>query len=65
MTFIFSDDEVRHYMFEANSWRGAITFLRDHLQIKGRLKIAQNLYGITRFYKLIGSDYGFILKIAK
>ena len=64
MTFIFSDDEIKHYMFEANSWRSAITFLRDHFQIKGRLKIAQDLYGITRFYKLVGSDYGFSLKQA-
>jgi hypothetical protein len=63
MTFIFSDDEVRHYMFKANSWRIAITFLRDHFQIKGRLKITQDLYGHARFYKLIGSDYGFFLKI--
>ena len=64
MKFIFSDDEIKHHMFEANSWRSAIAYLRDTFQIKGRLKIVQDLYGHTRFYRLVDSDYGFSLKQA-
>jgi hypothetical protein len=63
MNFIFNDDEFKNVEFYANTWRQALYYLRDVFRIQGRLRITQDLYGRTRFYKLDNSDYGFSLKV--
>lgn len=59
--YILQDDEFFSYRIEANSFRGAIKFMRDHLSMqKGRLKLI-TFCGNYKKYRLINSDYVFTL----
>lgn len=60
--YIFSDDEYFNREIQAKSWREALKQARDMFQIKGRL-LKKVECGYCREYRLIGSDYGFTLRV--
>lgn len=59
--YILQDDEFFSYRIEANSFQGAIKFMRNHLLMqKGRLKLIA--YSANyKTYRLVNSDYIFTL----